>query len=62
MKSLIKLSKEASIPGSLMRKIRRFIENNYQDLHNIDEEAALIKMLPPSLRDEVLSNTYGEII
>eukprot|EP00347_Sterkiella_histriomuscorum_P001398 403372187 len=62
IKSLIDLAKKATIPYVLSKKIKRFIENNFQALHNQDEEGQLIKMLPPSLRDEVLSNTYGEII
>eukprot|EP00347_Sterkiella_histriomuscorum_P012023 403370187 len=60
--SLKELARKAQIPFELMVKIKSFIENNYETLHNQEEEANLVKDLPPSLRDEVFSNTYGEII
>eukprot|EP00347_Sterkiella_histriomuscorum_P023172 403335679 len=62
IKSLADLSKKAQIPVDLLKKIKKFIENNYEAIYNQEDEVQLIKMLPPSLRDEVLSNTYGEII
>ena len=62
IKSLAELSKLAEIPFELSKKIKKFIENNYEAINNQDEETHIIKMLPPSLRDEVLSNTYGEVI
>eukprot|EP00347_Sterkiella_histriomuscorum_P008697 403344103 len=62
MNRLHELARKAQIPFELMIKIINFIENNYQTLHNQEEEANLVKDLPPSLRDEVFSNTYGEII
>jgi hypothetical protein len=46
----------------LSQKIKKFIENNYETIYNQDDEAQMIKMLPPSLRDEVLSNTFGDIV
>lgn len=42
--------------------MKQFIENNYQSLFSQDDEEKLIKTLPPSLRDEILRITYGEII
>jgi len=42
--------------------MKQFIENNYQSLFSQDDEDKLIKTLPPSLRDEILRITYGEII
>ncbi len=52
----------AGIPFELSKKIKKFIENNYEAIYNQDDEALIIKMLPPSLRDEVLSNTFGEVV
>jgi hypothetical protein len=62
IKSLAELAKKANIPFELSKKIKKFIENNYEAIYNQDDEAQLIKMLPPSLRDEVFSNTFGEVI
>lgn len=62
MKSLSDLAKLAGIPFELSKKIKKFIENNYETISNQDDEATIIKMLPPSLRDEVLSNTFGEVV
>eukprot|EP00347_Sterkiella_histriomuscorum_P004721 403359363 len=62
IKSLAELAKKAAIPVELAKKIKKFIENNFEAIYNQDDEAQLIKMLPPSLRDEVLSNTFGEVI
>ena len=62
IKSLAELAKKASIPIELSKKIKKFIENNFEAIYNLDDETQLIKMLPPSLRDEVLSNTFGEVI
>jgi hypothetical protein len=62
IKSLAELSKLAEIPFELSKKIKKFIENNYEAIYNQDDETLIIKMLPPSLRDEVLSNTFGEVI
>lgn len=60
--SLAELSRKAKIPYSVTKKIKTFIENNYKSLFNQDDEAQLVQMLPPSLRDEILRITYGEII
>jgi hypothetical protein len=62
IKSLTELTKQANIPLELSQKIKKHIENNYETLFNLDDEAAIIKVLPPSLRDEVLSNTFGEAL
>jgi hypothetical protein len=62
IKSLAELSKLADIPFELSKKIKKFIENNYEAIYNQDDEATIIKMLPPYLRDEVLSNTFGEVV
>ena len=62
IKSLAVLSSKANIPIELTKKIKKFILNNYESIYNQEDEDNLIKMLPPSLRDEVLNNTYGEII
>eukprot|EP00347_Sterkiella_histriomuscorum_P021070 403335377 len=62
IKSIKDLAKRAQIPFDLLLKIKKFIENNFESLYNQEEESQLIKVLPPSLRDEVLSNTFGEII
>ena len=62
VKSLAELAKLAGIPFELSKKIKKFIENNYEAIYNQDDEATIIKMLPPSLRDEVLSNTFGEVV
>jgi hypothetical protein len=59
---LAELSKLADIPFELSKKIKKFIENNYEAIYNQDDEATIIKMLPPYLRDEVLSNTFGEVV
>jgi hypothetical protein len=62
IKSLAEFSKKAHIPRDLSLKIKRFIENNIESLFNYEDEAQLIQILPPSLRDEVLSCSYGETI
>lgn len=31
-------------------------------LFNQDDDASMIKMLPPYLRDEILKLTYGEVV
>eukprot|EP00347_Sterkiella_histriomuscorum_P013255 403365416 len=62
IKSIKDLAKRAQIPFDLLLKIKKFIENNFESMYNQEEESQLIKVLPPSLRDEVLSNTFGEII
>lgn len=54
VKSLAELAKIGNIPFELSKKIKKFIENNYDTIYNQDDEATIIKMLPPSLRDEVL--------
>ena len=59
---LAELSRKAKIPYSVTKKIKTFIENNFKSLFNQDDEAQLVQMLPPSLRDEILRITYGEII
>lgn len=62
IKSLAELTQKAEIPVDLSKKIKTYIENNFETIYNQEDEGQLIKMLPPSLRDEVLSNTYGEVI
>eukprot|EP00347_Sterkiella_histriomuscorum_P022619 403337800 len=62
IKSLKDLAKRANLPFDLLIKMKKFIENNFEAIYNQEEEAQLIKILPPSLRDEVLSNTFGEVI
>jgi hypothetical protein len=62
IKALAELAKLANIPFELSKKIKKFIENNFEAIYNQDDEANIIKVLPPSLRDEVLSNTYGDIV
>lgn len=56
------LARRAKIPYQLKNKMKTYIETNYCLLFNIDEEDNLVKSLPPSLRDEILRITYGEII
>jgi hypothetical protein len=46
----------------LSQKIKKFIENNYETLNNRDDESQIIKMLPPSLREELMCNTFGEVV
>jgi hypothetical protein len=62
IKGLAELAKKANIPMDLLKKIKKFIENNFEAIYNQDDEAMLVRMLPPSLRDEVIGNTYGEVI
>ena len=62
VKSLAELAKIGNIPFELSKKIKKFIENNYDTIYNQDDEATIIKMLPPSLRDEVLGQTFGQTI
>ena len=62
VKSLAELAKKADIPLDLLTKIKKFFEENYGAIYNQEEEGGLIKILPPSLRDEVMINTFGEII
>ena len=45
-----------------MKKIKQFIENNVQSILSQDDDKALIKMLPPYLRDEILTNIYEDMI
>lgn len=52
----------ANIPFDLSKKIKKYIESNYEAIYNQDDEANLIKMLPPSLRDDILTNTFGEVV
>jgi CRP-like cAMP-binding protein len=56
------LSVKAQIPYELSKKIKTFIENNYESLFSMDEETEMIRMLTPSLRDELLSFIYGRIV
>lgn len=56
------LSVKAKIPYELSKEIKTFIENNYESLFSLDEETEMIKMLTPSLRDELLSFIYGRIV
>lgn len=62
IKNYAELAKQAGIPFELSKKIKKFIENNYETIYCKDNEEAIIKMLPPSLRDEVRRNTYGDIV
>lgn len=56
------MSLKARIPYELSKKIKTFIEQNYESLYSMGDEAQLIKMLTPSLRDELLSFIYGKIV
>ena len=56
------LSRRAKVPFTIIKRIKQYVENNYQSLFSKDEEQNLIQTLPPSLRDEILRITYGEII
>jgi CRP-like cAMP-binding protein len=60
--ALADLSRKAKMPYAVIKKIKSFIENNLKSLFNQDDETQLVQMLPPSLRDEILRITYGEII
>lgn len=62
IKSLTELTKIANIPLELSQKMKKYVENNFETFYNLDDEAEMIGMLPPSLRDEVLSNTFGETL
>ena len=62
IRHLAMLSVRAQIPYELSKQIKTFIENNYELLYNMDEETHMIKMLTPSLRDELLSFIYGRIV
>ena len=62
IKNYAELAKQAGIPFELSKKIKKFIENNYETLYSKDNEDAIIKMLPPSLRDEVRRSTYGDVV
>jgi len=62
IKNYAELAKQAGIPFELSKKIKKFIENNYETINSKDNEEAIIKMLPPSLRDEVRRQTYGDIV
>lgn len=50
------------MPFTVIKRIKQYVENNYQSLFSKDDEQSLIQTLPPSLRDEILRITYGEII
>lgn len=56
------LTQKAAVPYELTRKIKSFIDTNYDSLNSLVDEHQLIRMLPPSLRDELLSNIYGKIV
>ena len=62
IRNLAHLTKQAQIPYELSRKIKTYIETNYESLYSLGDETQLIKMLPPSLRDELLSFIYGKIV
>mmetsp|Transcript_26543 Transcript_26543/g.40540 ORF Transcript_26543/g.40540 Transcript_26543/m.40540 type:complete len:249 (-) Transcript_26543:2024-2770(-) len=62
IRNLSTLNKKAKIPFELSRKIKTFIENNYEALYSMNDETQLIKMLTPSLRDELLSFIFGKIV
>lgn len=62
IKSITELAKLAGIPMEMSQKIKKYIENNYETLYNKDDEVQIIKLLPPSLRDEVLTNAFGEVV
>lgn len=62
MQGLQDLSRRAKLPFSVVKRIKQYVENNYQSLFSKDEEQSLIKTLPPFLRDEILRITYGDII
>jgi hypothetical protein len=62
VRDLAYLSHKADIPFELSKKIKTFIENNYEQLYSQGDEKQMIKMLTPSLRDELLSYIYGKIV
>jgi hypothetical protein len=62
IRRLAMLSLKADIPYDLSKKMKTFIEHNYESLYSMGDEAQLIKMLTPSLRDELLSFIYGKIV
>lgn len=62
IKMLESFSKKAKMPHDLFMKIKKYLENNYQELINKVDEEALLKELPSGMRDEALSYKYAELI
>jgi hypothetical protein len=62
VRQLAHLTQKAAIPYELSRKIKTYIETNYESLYSQGDETQLIKMLTPALRDELLSFIYGKIV
>ena len=62
VQGLAEVARKANLPFGTSKKIKQYIENNVASLFNQDDDAQMIKMLPPYLRDEILKLTYGEVV
>lgn len=61
LNTLQEFSKKVQLPLQVEATIKRFIENNNKDVTTMDDQDKMLNELPPSLRFEVVSHTYGSI-
>ena len=50
------------LPGDLILRVQRFIDNDYNDINNLEEQEQLQRGLPTSLRVEVVAFTNSEVV
>jgi hypothetical protein len=62
LRTLTGFAKRNNLPEQLVGKIKRFLENNNTDVLSISEYKELLNELPASLRNEVVRQTYKDVI
>jgi hypothetical protein len=55
-------AKRIKMPTITFNRITRFLENDIKDLNSLQEQMDLVQGLPPSLRNEVETETQTKFI
>jgi hypothetical protein len=55
-------AKRIEMPTITFNRITRFLENDIKDLNSLQEQMDLVQGLPPSLRNEVETETQTKFI
>lgn len=62
LNTLSDFAKKVNMAQPLEFRIRKFLEDNNNDLVSLEDQDRLLLELPPSLKSEVVGHTHGHIV